>query len=363
MRYWGQHARGRAEIVLKDQILHLLFARPVDQLPHLVMPAIGYGQSGDCGPLDFVAYFGLSGVLTEVLQRTRIRAKSFERAMMAADIRGHMDICLLLIKAFSACEDGEVTASTVLPYAVLWERADIKEKLLSKDDIDVNRAATDAYLTALHYASVTDDILLAMRLIQKGADLNVQTLGGGTPLLCAQSEQMMIFLVVNGADVDARSQWNRSPLHRAAHSLYITAIRLLLDYGASSTSQTDQFFSPWYTFTKRARKVPVSKRQVFEQRNKAIPISDWTEEIKRIQEMLWTNDMVPDPSRPYMTSHEVEDEMDASGISNDDEFESVERFEGFWNSEDSSLLYLSLDKKTRDRLREEWVLRKNPKRE
>lgn len=73
--------------------------------------------------------------------------------------------------------------------------------------------------------------------IARGADVNITTIGGYTPLFSAceysSDEEVVATLIANGADVNARNMWGWTPLIVAAwHTENPKILQVLLDNGA-----------------------------------------------------------------------------------------------------------------------------------
>jgi ankyrin repeat protein len=98
-----------------------------------------------------------------------------------------------------------------------------------KEGIDVN-AKSDRGLTLLHDASLFDNYELAKFLIGYGADVNAKNNFNGTPLHYAESLKMTKLLVENGADVNAQTNTEyETKLHTCVNP---EEAKYLLEHGA-----------------------------------------------------------------------------------------------------------------------------------
>ena len=326
--YWGTHARGKPETVLKDQILQFLFSKHPGRLMYKVMHESMYNHLNDCGPLELVAHFGLTSLLPDILQRVTITAGAFNVAMLVADEADHLNFCRALMETFADNKDGDVTSSTILPFALIWNEAELADKLLAMESIDVNGTATHSKFTALHYAAASDESHLASLLLGKGANVDARTSQNSCPLIMASSEEMMVFLISNGADVDAHDDEGRTPLNVAAESAYFRAINLLLQHGAKTNpnkghDNEDEYLgallTPWHAFTRRVKAVPESKWHAFQQRRKALPVPRRAEEIVRIQSLLREETMPSDGVVVNATDVEFQDDLEPFELTDDEE--------------------------------------------
>ena len=66
--------------------------------------------------------------------------------------------------------------------------------------------------TCLHIAARRGDIRSIELLLKAGLDINDRGDMGATPLHCAKTQEVIEFLVANGASVDIRDEFGRLPL-------------------------------------------------------------------------------------------------------------------------------------------------------
>ena len=89
--------------------------------------------------------------------------------------------------------------------------------------------------TALHYACQKGQFEIVKNLINRGADINIQTISKKTPLHLATergSQEIVNFLLSKGASVNAKTNFGTQPLHTAAENGYYEIAETLIDHGA-----------------------------------------------------------------------------------------------------------------------------------
>jgi len=84
------------------------------------------------------------------------------------------------------------------------------------DEVDASEA--DRGWTALLRATANGNEAMVRLLLEKGADIEARSPSNGTPLICAAEgkyEAIVDYLLMNGADVNAEDDFGWKPLHRA----------------------------------------------------------------------------------------------------------------------------------------------------
>jgi hypothetical protein len=101
--------------------------------------------------------------------------------------------------------------------------------------------------TPLHQAASDGELDEVKRLVEAGADVNARTQFQGTPLHWAvqgdrANPAVLSYLVEHGADVNAKNGLGYTPIHFASLTGNIPAVERLLELGADETavSQTNQ---------------------------------------------------------------------------------------------------------------------------
>ncbi len=92
--------------------------------------------------------------------------------------------------------------------------------------------------TPLHQVAYRADLASAKLLLDAGADVNVKTKNGETPLNNARNAESIKLLLDAGADIDARDSVNgETPLHKATYNANIPLVQSLLEAGADPNIQ------------------------------------------------------------------------------------------------------------------------------
>ena len=113
-------------------------------------------------------------------------------------------------------------------------------ELLDDHRVDVNAAEEDTFLTALHYASMTDQVELAQVLWERGAIASKTDSNGKTPLhYCVQGRQCLClsFFLAQGLNPTVPNHDGLTAWHLAALDNNVEAIRLLLSTSPSDSSR------------------------------------------------------------------------------------------------------------------------------
>ena len=115
------------------------------------------------------------------------------------------------------------------------------EQLLNHTEADTNTHDTFMKRTPLHNAVMNDSLDATIKLIEKGAKVNVEDVNGWTPLHYAASNsdtQFAKLLIEKGAKINAVDHNERTPLFAAAMSGEEELVNLLVKNGAK-INQTD----------------------------------------------------------------------------------------------------------------------------
>ena len=109
---------------------------------------------------------------------------------------------------------------------------------LVKHGVDLNYRDTHG-MSALHYAVITRGSAAVTLLLLRGAQVNAINIHGTTPLHCAESVEILISLLLAGADVSRCDVHRRAPLARITYQMKgperIQGIKLLFLAGARLT--------------------------------------------------------------------------------------------------------------------------------
>ena len=141
-----------------------------------------------------------------------------------------------------ATAGADLTAETGDGYApiILAARNGNDEALarLVKHGVDLNYRDTHG-MSALHYAVITRGSAAVTLLLLRGAQVNAINIHGTTPLHCAESVEILISLLLAGADVSRCDVHRRAPLAHMTNHMKgperIQGIKLLFLAGARLT--------------------------------------------------------------------------------------------------------------------------------
>jgi len=137
------------------------------------------------------------------------------------------------LAALAAAVSGAFAASPP-PLVEAAKAGDTRTALTLLRETDVNAAQADG-TTALHWASRNDDVELATKLIEAGADPRARNRYGVTPLYLAAvngSATMIRLLLDAGADPNEIGNDGETVLMTAARTGAVDAARVLLERGA-----------------------------------------------------------------------------------------------------------------------------------
>jgi len=153
--------------------------------------------------------------------------------------KGHKKIVGLLLAHGADVNTGTYSNLTAADFAMREGHTEIVELLISKG----------ADISPLHFAIYMKDEGKARSLIEGGADVNKRTLYGTTPLHRAADsgfKDLANLLIDKGADVNAKDNWNWTPLHYAAYG-HKDIAELLIAKGADVNARDGGGTTPlWY---------------------------------------------------------------------------------------------------------------------
>ncbi|CAM9512830.1 unnamed protein product [Pylaiella littoralis] len=134
---------------------------------------------------------------------------------------------------------------TALALALMEQREDIADLILSIDDTDVNAPDTSTGLSPLHYAVLLDLGSSAQKLAFRGANINVpDKVVGMTPLMlaCRLGHESMVDMLVNvfGAESDPADRAGWTCLHYATYHNEYKIVQFLLMHGADADKKDNR---------------------------------------------------------------------------------------------------------------------------
>ena len=136
-------------------------------------------------------------------------------------------------------EDG-CLSYTVLNEAVSYDRRDVVDALLTRQDLNLDHTGGDG-MTALMWAAAMPRSEPAQRLLELGADIHLTENTGGTALIVAalNGRARTVELLLNwGADIDHADSIGATALFWAARSGYRNIVEILTSRGADINHRT-----------------------------------------------------------------------------------------------------------------------------
>jgi ankyrin repeat protein len=146
------------------------------------------------------------------------------------------DIVLLLLLEGPEIDLKDNAGNTPFIYAVLRGRKDIAELLFSKGaDVNANNSKALYYAIEAGNAKFNRTEMVDF-LLSKGAEVNMQGLGGWTAVVAAAFEnyvEIVELLVARGADVNKKTNDGITALMNAVGNCNMKITKLLISYGAN----------------------------------------------------------------------------------------------------------------------------------
>ena len=154
------------------------------------------------------------------------------------------------------------TTGLLFQYATDSGEKEVVKILLDQRGVDVNAlSGRTEIVTALHAAVKTREVEICKHLLDHGADVNVEAIGGfpGTALHIAAIWGANAKMLLNhGANIHVRDRLGRTPLHLAAQFGNIAIVKLLLEYGADKQAVDNEYRNASHLAAKWGRKEAVS---------------------------------------------------------------------------------------------------------
>ena len=157
-----------------------------------------------------------------------------ETPLCSAYARRHVGVMRLLLD-HGANADIQYSTGFVLGAASRHGNVEVVHMLLQYS-VDINRAAGCLYnWTALHHASDRGHSKVVKLLLEHGAEINALSEANNTPLRLASANghlEIVQILLEHGADVHIRGEHNQTPFQRATSENHTEVAQLLLEHGA-----------------------------------------------------------------------------------------------------------------------------------
>ena len=223
-------------------------------------------MGADTGAPHLVAYTGdLRGIKSHVEKNAPVDRLEGFTLLHAAAAGGHADVIEFLIaKGFEVTATTEDDGTTPLHLAALSGHKEVAELLIA-NGADVNSReryygrtpaefamngnhnevaelliSKGADISPLHFALHMADPAKARSLIEGGADVNKRTPYGTTPLhraVGAGFTDIVELLIAKGANVNVKDNWDWTPLHGAARKGHKGIVELLIGKGADVSAR------------------------------------------------------------------------------------------------------------------------------
>lgn len=152
----------------------------------------------------------------------------------AAAFYGDLDVFKFLVQAGADLNSGDNEGSLPLHNAAAGGSFEIVRYLVEELHTDVNILDANQ-VTALHFASGRGFLPIVEFLLQQGADVQLRTNAGSTPIIdsaFSRNLELTKLLVQHGSDVRDENEFGVSALHYAARNGDVEFIQYLLDNGA-----------------------------------------------------------------------------------------------------------------------------------
>ena len=188
-------------------------------------------------PLMYAAGEGRFDVVKYLIDHgADVNKKDYEErtAIHYASERGSLKVVEALLSNGAEIDVEDENRCTPLTLAAEKRHIDISLYLINRG-ADVNKKDFRMMRTALHYASVWDDLKVVETLLSKGAEIDVEDEYRCTPLMLAAEYRHIdtsLYLINRGADVDKKDGRKRTALHYASERGDLKVVKALLSKGA-----------------------------------------------------------------------------------------------------------------------------------
>ena len=163
-----------------------------------------------------------------------LTATNGKSALMVAAKKGRLSLARSLVEAGADVNAITDTNGTPFMFAILGNSQQVAQWLMDQG-ADVNTVGSNGW-TALTIAAAKGNVPLLQWLIKQGADTQVRDVYRFTPLMRSVDngyvEAAAVLLSLVETDVNARDEYDNTPLHHAVSVGNIPMVNLLLEHGA-----------------------------------------------------------------------------------------------------------------------------------
>jgi ankyrin repeat protein len=261
-KYWVGHARSEGVSPKIQDGMKLLFDPSNHHLSvwaWISGPTSGALKSrSECpsqvehGPLCYAARCGLHDIaewlIVECSQDVDDSGIEDHSPLFEASQQGHSEVVRVLLEHGADPNIWDEGQNTSLKWASEGGYVDVVLLLLA------HGAEIEDYgsYSALHSASMRGKEAVVRVLLENGADVNAGGYGGETPLHVAKTDEVVrVLLECGAADLDARDDIDRTPLHETTSLGHVKAARVLLENGADPNARDNNNRTPLHTGTYR----------------------------------------------------------------------------------------------------------------
>lgn len=181
-------------------------------------------------------------------------SKEGKKMKLGLNIFGETPLCVAAQQGSLSCvklfiddmfEINTFTLQTVLIVAVIHGHDDIVEYLIEYLKINVGEEERRRlfinthciqHKTALHYACKYGNEKMVMMLLETGADPNIVSCFGPTPLMCTTNVNIIDMLVAKKADINAALYKKTTCLYKAVQNKNVNVVEKLLSYKETDTT-------------------------------------------------------------------------------------------------------------------------------
>lgn len=176
-----------------------------------------------------------------------VKLSQINTELMQAVVRNQPEKVELLLSAGVDPEETNERGCTALIWATALNRESIAMKLINSDVNVSNADATGK--TPLMMGSKAGNVEIVRQLVAKGANINEAQTGGSneigqTALHHAVTRpnnlEVILFLIEQGAKIDAKNEHGRTPLINVAGSGNLENLKLLVESGADTSLKTNR---------------------------------------------------------------------------------------------------------------------------